>query len=86
MFVFVINHCIDFAPCGPLLVTEDELGDPHQLDIELRLNGNLQQSSNTSNLIFDCYTLVSFISQTVRSMPSIRNYNRLPLFATPIRR
>ena len=59
------KSCDTFAPCGPFLVTEDELEDPHQLDIELRLNGNLQQSSNTRNLIFDCYTLVSFISQTI---------------------
>ncbi|MEE8348934.1 MAG: fumarylacetoacetate hydrolase family protein [Acidobacteriota bacterium] len=59
------KSCDTFAPCGPFLVTEDELGDPHQLSIELRLNGNLQQSSNTSNLIFDCYTLVSFISQAI---------------------
>ena len=59
------KSCDTFAPCGPFLVTEDELEDPHQLDIELRLNGNLQQSSNTRNLIFDCYTLVSFLSQTI---------------------
>ncbi|MEE2839267.1 MAG: fumarylacetoacetate hydrolase family protein [Acidobacteriota bacterium] len=59
------KSCDTFAPCGPFLVTEDELEDPHQLDIALRLNGNLQQSSNTRNLIFDCYTLVSFISQTI---------------------
>ena len=59
------KSCDTFAPCGPFLVTEDELEDPHHLDIELRLNGNLQQSSNTRNLIFDCYTLVSFISQTI---------------------
>ena len=59
------KSCDTFAPCGPFLVTEDEIGDPHQLDIELRLNGNVQQSSNLRNLIFDCYTLVSFISQTI---------------------
>ena len=59
------KSCDTFAPCGPFLVTEDELEDPHQLDIQLSLSGNLQQSSNTSNLIFDCYTLVSFISQTI---------------------
>ncbi len=59
------KSCDTFAPCGPFLVTEDELEDPHQLDIQLNLNGNLQQSSNTSNLIFDCYTLVSFVSQAI---------------------
>ena len=59
------KSCDTFAPCGPFLVTEDELEDPHQLDIQLSLSGNLQQSSNTSNMIFDCYTLVSFVSQTI---------------------
>ncbi len=59
------QSCDTFAPCGPFLVTEDEIGDPHQLDIELRVNGKVQQSSNTGNLIFDCYTLVSYISQTI---------------------
>lgn len=59
------KSCDTFAPCGPFLVTEDEIGDPHQLDIELRLNGNVQQSSNTRHLIFDCYTLVSYISQSI---------------------
>jgi len=59
------KSCDTFAPCGPFLVTEDEVGDPHQLDIELRLNGSVQQSSNTRNLIFDCFSLVSYISKTM---------------------
>ena len=59
------KSCDTFAPCGPFLVTEDEIGDPHQLDIELSVNGTVQQSSNTKHLIFDCYTLVSYISQSI---------------------
>lgn len=59
------KSCDTFAPCGPFLVTEDEIEDPHQLDIELCVNGKVQQSSNTRNLIFDCYTLVSYISQAI---------------------
>ena len=59
------KSCDTFAPCGPFLVTEDEIGDPHQLDIELRVNGKVQQSSNTCHLIFNCYTLVSYISQSI---------------------
>jgi 2-keto-4-pentenoate hydratase/2-oxohepta-3-ene-1,7-dioic acid hydratase in catechol pathway len=59
------KSCDTFAPCGPFLVTEDEIGDPHQLDIELSVNGKVQQSSNTRHLIFDCYTLVSYISQSI---------------------
>jgi len=59
------KSCDTFAPCGPFLVTEDEIGDPHQLNIELSVNGKVQQSSNTRHLIFDCYTLVSYISQSI---------------------
>ena len=44
------KSCDTFAPCGPFLVTEDEIGDPHQLNIELSVNGKVQQSSNTQNL------------------------------------
>ena len=59
------KSCDTFAPCGPFLVTEDEIGDPHQLNIKLSVNGKVQQSSNTQHLIFDCYTLVSYISQSI---------------------
>lgn len=58
------KSCDTFAPCGPFIVTLDEVGDPHQLDIELRVNDDLRQSSNTNQLIFDCYELIEFISQT----------------------
>ncbi|HUV14569.1 MAG TPA: fumarylacetoacetate hydrolase family protein [Acidobacteriota bacterium] len=58
------KSCDTFAPCGPFIVTLDEVGDPHELDIELRVNDEVQQSSNTRQLIFDCYELIEFISQT----------------------
>jgi len=58
-----------FAPCGPWLVTPDELGDPHALDIELRLNGELRQQSNTSDLIFKIPQLIEFISQDLTLRP-----------------
>lgn len=51
-----------FGPCGPHLVTPDEVPDPHNLDIRLTLNGQVMQDSNTSNLIFDIPTLISYIS------------------------
>jgi len=41
-----------FAPAGPVLVTADEVPDPHQLGIRLRLNGQTMQDSNTNQLIF----------------------------------
>src|SRR5262245_59454508 len=50
-----------FAPMGPYLVTRDTLGDGDGLEIELRLNGETMQKSNTSNLIFKVPHLVSYI-------------------------
>ncbi|MCZ6710661.1 MAG: fumarylacetoacetate hydrolase family protein, partial [Gammaproteobacteria bacterium] len=42
------------APIGPWLVTPDEVGDPHTLDIRTTVNGEVRQNSNTRHLIFDC--------------------------------
>lgn len=58
-----------FAPIGPCLVTTDEIPDPHVLDISLTLNGETMQRSNTSNLIFNVFNLVAYISQTLTLEP-----------------
>lgn len=52
------THC----PLGPALVTSDEISDPHGLDIRTWVNGELRQSSNTKQLIFDAFTLVEHLS------------------------
>jgi len=52
-----------FAPIGPWITTKDEIPDPHSLDIELRLNGEIRQNSNTKNLIFKIPKLIEFISE-----------------------
>jgi len=52
------THC----PFGPYLVTSDEVGDPHNLKLETHVNGELRQSASTSDLIFDCFTLVEYLS------------------------
>src|SRR5438128_2964848 len=51
-----------FAPMGPYLVTRNSLADGDGLDIELRLNGQTMQRSNTRNLIFKVPDLISYIS------------------------
>ena len=51
------------APMGPYLVTADEVGDPHRLRLETRVNGDLRQSSSTDQFIFDVPHLISFLSQ-----------------------
>lgn len=63
------KSCDTFAPMGPWILTSDEVGDPHALDVQLRVNGALMQSSNTREMIFPIPDLVSFISQTVTLEP-----------------
>jgi 2-keto-4-pentenoate hydratase/2-oxohepta-3-ene-1,7-dioic acid hydratase in catechol pathway len=52
------THC----PLGPAIVTADEVGDPHALDLRTWVNDDLRQSSNTRELIFDCFYLVEHLS------------------------
>jgi 2-keto-4-pentenoate hydratase/2-oxohepta-3-ene-1,7-dioic acid hydratase in catechol pathway len=59
------KNCNGFGPLGPWLVTADEIGDPGNLEISLRLNGELRQHSNTRNLIFSPESLISILSQTL---------------------
>jgi len=62
------GKCFDtFAPIGPWIETEP--GDPDNLDISLKLNGETMQSSNTSDLVFSCAELVSYISQCMTLVP-----------------
>ncbi|MCM3704334.1 MULTISPECIES: fumarylacetoacetate hydrolase family protein [Cytobacillus] len=58
-----------FAPTGPVIVTKDEAGDPHNLSISLELNGEIMQDSNTSNLIFTIPQIISFLSQSMTLRP-----------------
>ncbi|MEJ9229752.1 fumarylacetoacetate hydrolase family protein [Peribacillus butanolivorans] len=58
-----------FAPIGPVVVTHDEVGDPHELAISLELNGEMMQDSNTSNLIFTVPQIISYLSQSMTLKP-----------------
>lgn len=58
-----------FCPLGPWIVTADEIGDPHALDIELKLNGQVMQQASTSQMIFPVDFLVSHLSQFFRLRP-----------------
>jgi acylpyruvate hydrolase len=53
------------TPLGPYLVTPDEVGDPHELDISLELNGERMQAANTRQLIFDIPKVIAAISEFV---------------------
>lgn len=63
------KSCDTFCPTGPWLTMRDAVPDPHVLAIRMRVNGNVMQSSNTSNLIFRVPALVAFISQAITLEP-----------------
>jgi 2-keto-4-pentenoate hydratase/2-oxohepta-3-ene-1,7-dioic acid hydratase in catechol pathway len=58
-----------FAPFGPALVTADEINDPGQLRIQLRLNGRTMQDSSTSQFIFNVDELLAYVSQVCTLEP-----------------
>ncbi len=58
-----------FAPMGPWIVTADEIDDPHELDIEMEINGEILQDSNTRELIFKIPDLIEFLSSVFTLEP-----------------
>ena len=58
-----------FAPLGPAVVTREEIGDPANLAIRSRVNGETWQDSTTADMIWDIPTLLSFITRTVTLEP-----------------
>ncbi len=58
-----------FCPLGPWLVTADEIGDPQDLDLELRVDGEVRQQANTRHMIFSVREIVSFCSHLMTLVP-----------------
>ncbi|MGH9809474.1 MAG: fumarylacetoacetate hydrolase family protein, partial [Terriglobia bacterium] len=58
-----------FAPMGPWIVSADEIADPHNLDIQLEIDGERLQSSNTRELIFKIPDLIAFLSSVFTLEP-----------------
>ena len=63
------KSCDTFAPMGPVIVTADEIPDPHTLRITLARNGIVMQDSNTSQMIFRVPQLIAFITRTITLEP-----------------
>jgi 2-keto-4-pentenoate hydratase/2-oxohepta-3-ene-1,7-dioic acid hydratase in catechol pathway len=67
---WMLGKAIDtFLPCGPWLVTADEIPDPQALSIRCCVNGELMQDSSTANMAFGVASLVAFISRTITLEP-----------------
>ncbi len=54
-----------FCPLGPFLVPKDEIEDPHSLDISLRVNGEVRQQANTSEMVYKIPDIIHYISQHI---------------------
>jgi 2-keto-4-pentenoate hydratase/2-oxohepta-3-ene-1,7-dioic acid hydratase in catechol pathway len=63
------KSCDRFSPLGPYLVTADEVGNPNRLSISCTVNGEVRQHSNTSDMIFHCDEIVSYISHHMTLEP-----------------
>lgn len=63
------KSCDTFAPLGPFIATKDEIKDPNNLDLWLKLNGEMMQNSNTSDFVFNVQEVVSYTSQFMTLLP-----------------
>ena len=63
------KSCDTFAPMGPFIATPDEISDPNNLNLWLKLNGKEMQNSSTSDFIFNIQQVVSYISQFMSLLP-----------------
>ena len=58
-----------FTPCGPVMVTADEIADPHDLQLTTTLNGEIVQSTKTDDLIYGVAEILSYFSRWYRFEP-----------------
>ena len=58
-----------FGPCGPYLVTADQVGDPQSLGVECRVNGEIRQKGNTRDMVFGVAHLLSRLSRSFTLLP-----------------
>jgi 2-keto-4-pentenoate hydratase/2-oxohepta-3-ene-1,7-dioic acid hydratase in catechol pathway len=67
---FTVGKSFDtHGPIGPWLVTADEIPDPHTLGVRCLVNGELRQSSNTEQLIFNIWQQIAYLSQAFTLEP-----------------
>jgi 2-keto-4-pentenoate hydratase/2-oxohepta-3-ene-1,7-dioic acid hydratase in catechol pathway len=63
------KSCDTFAPIGPFIATSEEIDNPNNLNLWLKLNGEIMQNSSTSDFIFNIQQVVSYISQFMTLLP-----------------
>jgi len=63
------KSCDTFAPIGPFVVTKEEIKNPNNMELWLKVNGERMQSGNTSDFVFTIETVVSYISEFMTLLP-----------------
>lgn len=63
------KSCDTFAPIGPFIATSEEIDNPNNLNLWLKLNGEIMQNSSTSDFIFNIQQVISYISQFMTLIP-----------------
>jgi 2,4-diketo-3-deoxy-L-fuconate hydrolase len=58
-----------FGPVGPWVVTLDEVGDPDDLALRMRVNGELRQDARTSEMTHDCAAIIAYVSSQMTLLP-----------------
>ncbi len=58
-----------FCPIGPFIVTKDEIKNPHDLEIQCRVNGQVLQLSSTSDMIFSINEIIEYLSESATLLP-----------------
>ncbi|MGZ4995524.1 MAG: fumarylacetoacetate hydrolase family protein, partial [Methylobacter sp.] len=67
---FTLGKSFDtHGPLGPWIVTADEIGDPHNLNLKTWIDDELRQNSNTRQMIFNCYEMIAYLSQAMTLEP-----------------
>ena len=74
-----------YAPVGPWLVTADEFGDPSDVTATLHVNGELRQTANTRELIFDVPRLIEFASSFYTLHPGDVYFTGSPACVGPVK-
>src|SRR5467141_1540715 len=74
-----------YSVLGPWLVTADEIGDPNNLDLSIKVNGELRQNSNTKYLVYNVERLIEFASSMYTLHPGDIIMTGTPAGVSPVK-
>jgi len=74
-----------YSVLGPWLVTSDEIPDPDNVPLSISVNGEVKQSSNTKQLIYDCRKLIEWGSTFYTLYPGDVLYTGTPEGVSPVK-